>query len=124
MLFLKHAADESAQGALQVPVDDTLAEHLERALLTGDEASRLQELTAALVANEQFKYWVLRTAEVRQRRTVNQPKEAAAWLARNLALELATSLKESAPPEPSNAEWRLTALVKKLAECSRLVNDF
>jgi signal transduction histidine kinase len=126
MLFLKHAAEGSAQSApaAQVPIHDQLAAHLERALLASDEVSRLQSLIAASGADTQFKHWVLRTAEVRQRRTVNQFDEAAAWLARNLAVELAHSFEERTSLPLSDAQWRLTALAKKLSEYSRVVNAF
>src|SRR4051794_14089795 len=126
MLFLKHAAEGSAQRApaAHVPIDDQLAAHLERALLASDGSARLQELMAASAADTQFKHWVLRTAEARRRRTVNHSDEAAAWLARNLAVELADSLEAPTSPPLSDAQWRLTALVKKLSEFSCVIKEF
>src|SRR4051794_24544693 len=126
MLFLKHAAEGSAQRApaAHVPIDDQLAAHLERALLASDGSARLQELMAASAADTQFKHWVLRTAEARRRRTVNHSDEAAAWLARNLAVELADSLDQPTSSPLSDAQWRLTALVKKLSECSSVISEF
>src|SRR4051794_24114495 len=127
MLFLKHAADGSAEGApaAQVPVDDTLAAHLERALLLDDESSRFEELTAAAGANSQFKSWLLRKAEMRLGRTINRSEEAVEWLARNLQAELATSLNEETENSaPGESQWRVAALVKKLAECRGAICDF
>jgi signal transduction histidine kinase len=127
MLILKHVADRSAQGApaAQVPVDDRLAAHLERALLTDSEPSRSEELTAAAGANNQFKNWVLRRAETLLRRTINHSEEAVEWFARNLEGELANSLHGQ--PEhsaESETQWRLAALVKKLADYSRATGVF
>lgn len=127
MLFLSHVADASAQGApaAQVSVDDTLAEHLERALLTSDGSLRLQELMAAAAGNEQFKHWVLRAAETRLRRTINRTNEAVDWLAPNLDRELGRSLKEELTSvADSNTQWRLAALVEKLTACNRAIEDF
>src|SRR4051794_24841120 len=127
MLFLKHAADGSAEGApaARVAVDDTLAAHLERALLFGDESSRSDELTAAAGANNQFKSWLLRRAEMRLGRTINRSEEAIEWLARDLQPELATSLNEETENSaPGESQWRLAALVKKLAEYRGAICDF
>src|SRR3954453_5430143 len=127
MLFLKHAADGWAEGgpAAQVPGDDTLGPHLERALLLDDESSRFEELTAAAGANSQFKSWLLRKAEMRLGRTINRSEEGIEWLARNLQPELATSLNEETENSaPGESQWRLAALVKKLAECRGAICDF
>jgi signal transduction histidine kinase len=125
MLFLKHAADGSAEGAPAVPVDDTLAAHLERALLIERESSRTEELMAAAGANDQFKHWLLRSAETRLRRTINRGDEAVEWFARNLQGELANTLySEPEHTAESETQWRLAALVKKLAECRRVIDNF
>src|SRR4051812_16014234 len=116
MLFLKHAAEGPAQSSApagQLPVDEKLAVHLERALLADDDTSRVSELTAAVAANSDFQSWVLRTAEVSAGRTINRTDEAVQWLSRHLTGELAKAIaSESAAPSTSESEWRLPTLVK------------
>src|SRR3954447_25266790 len=122
MLVLKHAADRSAQSApaAQVPVDETLAAHLERALLVDEERLSVDELRAAASASSGFTNWLLRAAELRLGRTVNRTEQAVEWLARNLLSELVTSLvQDEAAANATAAEWRLCALVKKIHACQQ-----
>jgi len=117
MLFLQHAADGSAEYTPpRVLVQEGTAAVLERALLSEDGATRLQELRAGSAADRDFAAWALRNAEIRLRRTINRADEAAEWLSENLVTELATFLVADSSTLPvDSTAWRLSALVKKLS---------
>ena len=126
MLLLQVAADASAPGAPAfVPVDETAATHLERALLSDEAATAQSELRSLFSLSPDLSSWALRTAENRLGRTVNRSSEAAEWLAMNLVSELATSLVRSPDNQPMHAAGsRLTALVSKLYQFERRAADF
>jgi signal transduction histidine kinase len=126
MLYLQHAADGSAGDARpRVPLEDATAAYLERALLAGDEATRIREIEAAFAADEQLAGWALRTAECQSGRTINRIPEAAEWLCSRLASNLAGALIEVPPTSSADSvSWRLSKLVAKLNACERQCIDF
>ncbi len=126
MLFLQYAADDSAPKApSRAPLDDGAAACLERAMLAGDDTTRLPELQSALTMDSNLASWALRTAENRLGHTVNRLDEAATWLSAHLATELAAVLvDDGAARTPDGVARRLPALVKKLSECERQLVEF
>lgn len=126
MLFLQPAADGSANDApARVPVDDAAGVHLERALLSADEATRLAEVGRALATDRNLANWALATAERRLGRTVNRVDQVAVWLAENLVSELAAALRgEGAEPSSGAIDWRLPSLLQRLFDCERQLADF
>src|SRR6187401_3431718 len=126
MLFLQPAADGSANDApARVPVDDAAGVHLERALLSADEATRLAEVERALAADRSLTNWALSTAEARLGQTVNRVDQAAIWLAEHLVSELGPALRGDGPGASSGGvDWRLPALLGKLSEVEQKQSDF
>ncbi len=126
MLFLQPAADGSANEApLRLPVDDAVGLCLERALLAADDTVRIAAVEHALAADRNLANWALARAEFVLGRTVNHYVEAASWLAEHLVSELAAALGGEDADSATNAiDWRLPALLKKLAETQRQLADF
>src|SRR5690348_15724255 len=111
MLFLRLPAVAASQDApAPLPLDEGNALRLERALLTTDLEVRRQELTGAVVADQQLANWLMRLVELRTSQTVNRMDQAVGWLAPRLASELAASLVAADTIEagPHSAEWRLS----------------
>jgi signal transduction histidine kinase len=126
MLFLQPPADAATEvPPARVPIADATALALERALLAGDDATRLRELVAAFSVDGNAASWVLRAAEVRLGRTVNRVEEAADWLNGCLERELAVALcSDDSHVEPNDINWRLPLLVAKLEASARQSEDF
>ncbi len=126
MLFLQLPSEVAAQDLADLlPIDDTTALALERALLSTDESSRFRELSTALANNQNAASWALRTAETRLCRTINHVDEAAPWLCGHLETELADALTSDATDSAVNdIGWRLPLLATKLAETERRLSDF
>lgn len=108
-----------------MPLTDRAADFLERALLASDAALRRHELNQALAADSVFAGWALRLAERRTAGTINRFDEAAEWLCDRLEIELAAAAEcdDSAVPS-SDVQRRLIALVTKLADYERKLNEF
>jgi hypothetical protein len=124
MLFLR-AADGSAEGEpAKVPLASAAGLQLERALLADDDSARIAELSRALEKDANLTAWALGRAEVGLGRTVNRIDEAAEWLARGLVSELSMAIIVDAKSPVDSIEWRLPALVKKLAESERGLTEF
>lgn len=126
MLFLQPPADAAAQIPPQpVPIADTTALRLERALLASDAATRHRELAGALAEDPNLASWAMRVAELRLGRTINRVEEAAGWLSGCLERELGAALINDAPAtQPNDIGWRLAALAIKLSTYERLLDDF
>jgi signal transduction histidine kinase len=126
MLFLQHAADGSATHApALVPVDDACAACLERALLAEDEATRVSELQSAFAINGELASWAIAAAELGSGRTINRAEDAAAWVAGQLAAELASGLvEEDNDTTADDVTQRLPQLAKRMVECERRAAEF
>jgi signal transduction histidine kinase len=125
MLFLQYAAGPASIAPAPLPLTSRSAEFLERVLLAGDHAARRRELEQVLASDPNLAAWSLRTAEIRLGRTINRIHEAADWLSDHLVAELAVALVDRPDEAPRDSiEWRLPALVKKLAECEPSQVDF
>ena len=117
----------------QVPVSESTALALERALLTRDGAERRRILAEALAADPVLAEWTDREALRRDGLQVANYDDAATWLSERLAEKLAGRLGEL-PASDSPAEalsycepyiaWRLPALVALLSDYDRRLADF
>src|SRR5262245_12853205 len=124
MLFLR-AADGSAEGEpAKVPIAAAAGLHLERALLADDTSVRITELNRALENDANLAAWALGRAEAGLGCTVNRIGEAAEWLAEHLVSELSMAAIIDAESAVDSIEWRLPALVKKLAESECRQTEF
>jgi len=126
MLYLKQPGDEAAGKAprrLLLPCDTAAA--LERALLSSERPRRLHELRRALANDPNFAGWTLRLAENRTQRTINRVDEALEWLSDRLEIELAAAVeRDDSSTSSSELEIRLLALIAKLGEYARKLNEF
>ncbi len=126
MLFLRLPANAAANDVPEpLPLEESTALALERALLVDDLGSRQKELSSAATTDREFAGWALRVAELRTGKTINHTDEAVAWLSHHLADELAVAIVEdSADCVLSSIGWRLPQLAKKLAANERPLAEF
>jgi signal transduction histidine kinase len=126
MLFLRLPATLAANDAPEpLPLEESTARALERALLVDDPESRKHELSSAAAADREFAGWALRLAELRTGQTVNRTDEAVAWLAYHLVGEVAVGIVEDpADSVPNSIGWRLPHLATKLAANERRLAEF
>jgi signal transduction histidine kinase len=127
MLFLQPPADANAPAApAPIPIADDTGLAFERALLAGNAAERLREVSAALSADSGAAAWALGAAESRLGRTINRIEDAAAWLAQSLEAELAVALKADLGDDAlaSDVSCRLPRLVARLSDARKSEAEF
>ena len=128
MLYLLQAADPADGEPLErVPVAELTALALERALLSGDRATRQRELETALARDPAVNAWALHVAQLNSERGVGTTEEAIDWLCGCLETQLAIALagnQEQVTPRATEIESRLPALAARLADYERQMGDF
>jgi signal transduction histidine kinase len=126
MLYLRLVALRAGETPeRRVPLFDSTAVLLERALLTGDPPRRRSILEKALETDSGFANWALVFAERELNRTINKPEDAAEWLSIGLERILAEFLANEPPLEESDdIQWRLPALVSKLDLLDKQAKEF
>src|SRR6478609_6204113 len=92
MLFLRLPAIAAADFSDPLPLEESAALALERALLADDVIVRQQELSSAVSDDRALASWVMRLAELRTGQTVNRLDQAVAWFSTQLPIELAAAL--------------------------------
>lgn len=125
MLFLKHAGGTARSSPAEIPLEAGLASLVERAILSEDPAVRAECVRQAVASDAQFASWAMAAAEIHLGRTVNCADDAVRWLSDRLIGVFSSSLSskgESA--ELGDIEWRLPALVARLADAERQAADF
>src|SRR3954468_886094 len=125
MLFLRLPAIAAADTSDPLPLEESAALALERALLTDDVSARQQELSLAAGDNRALASWVVRLAELRTGQTVNRLDQAVAWFSTQMSIELAAALySDQNSSDPEGVEWRLPQLAKKLAKIEQQLLEF